>query len=371
MLAVDFMGLQLKNPLIVAAGPWSGSSKKIKESFAAGAAAVVTETIVSEPTFDVNPRLAYNGSGLQNIRRYSNRSFEEWIDEIGEVKSCGGIVIASVLARTASEIGYIAEKVERAGADALELGIACPMGEGIEVIASDPSRVYSLTKGVVEKVKIPVMVKLSQNMTNMGQVARFVEVAGGNGISAIDTVRCILGVDINKGTPLLPTYGGYSGPPIRPMGLASVASIAQSTSLPVCGVGGIENYTHVIEYLMLGAAAVQIGTSLILYGVDRLSEILEELQEWMNKNGIQDINQIRGIALKELKSFDDIKIEPKKAVLNDLCDRLDCNRCIDCCGISRAITREDEAIFIDTEECTGCGLCRDVCPDYRFSLVRR
>lgn len=371
MLAVDFMGLKLKNPLIVAAGPWSGSSKKIKESFAAGAAAVVTETIVSEPTFDVNPRLAYNGSGLQNIRRYSNRSFEEWIEDIYHVKESGGIVIASILAQTDSELGYIAEKVEKAGADALELGLSCPMGEGVEVIASDPNRVYALTKGVVEKVKIPVTVKLSQNTTNMGQVARFVEVAGGHGISAIDTVRCIMAVDIHKRKPLLPTYGGYSGPPIRPMGLAAVASISQSTALPVCGVGGIEDYVNVIEYLMLGATAVQIGTSLILHGIDHLAKILEDLERWMDEEGLADINKIRGVALKELKSFDNIMIEPKKASLKEDCDNLDCSRCVNCCGIYEAISREEGAISISVEQCTGCGLCRYVCPDGRIILVRR
>ena len=370
-LAVNFMGLHLKNPLIVAAGPWSGNSTKIKESFAAGAAAVVTETIVSEPCFDVNPRLAYNGSGMQNIRRYSNRSFEEWITELAIAKSTGGVVIASVLAQTPSEIGYIAEKVEKAGADALELGIACPMGEGVEVIAADPNRVYALTKAVVERVKIPVMVKLSQNMTNMGQVGRFVEDAGGHGISAIDTVRCILGVDIEKRRPLLPTYGGYSGPPIKPMGLASVASIAQSTTLPVCGVGGIENYKDVIEYLMIGATTVQIGTSLILYGIGRLTKILEDLERWMEQNGVENINEIRGVALNKLQSFDNIKVEPKAVKINGSCKRSDCNRCIECCGIYEAISKIGEEIVVDPYKCTGCGLCRDVCMDNKFSLVRR
>jgi len=112
-------------------------------------------------------------------------------------------------------------------------------------------KIYEMTRKVVNSVDFPVMVKLSQNVTNMSKVACAVEKAGGSAISAIDTVRCILGVDIKMRKPYLPTYGGYSGPPIKPLGLASVATIAQSTKLPVCGIGGIESYENVLEYMML------------------------------------------------------------------------------------------------------------------------
>lgn len=371
VLAVDFMGLHLKNPLIVAAGPWSGSSRHIKEAFKAGAGAVVTETIVSEPCFDVNPRLAYDGAGLQNIRRYSNKSFEDWLRELEQIKNENGVVIASILSQSPSEIGYLAEKVEKAGADALELGLSCPMGEGVEVIAANPNRVYSLTKAVVEKVKIPVMVKLSQNMTNIGQVGRFVQEAGGSGISAIDTVRCILGVDLQKRKPFLPTYGGYSGPPIKPMGLAAAASLAQSTSLPVCGVGGISSCEDVLEYLMLGATTVQIGTSLALHGMKHMTKISEDLERWMEKNRIENLNEITGIALKELRSFDNIKVEPKMVSVDGPCHRAECSACTDCCGIYEAISKTEEQINVDPVKCKGCGLCCYVCPDHKFSLVRR
>ena len=111
-------------------------------------------------------------------------------------------------------------------------------------------QVYNITKEVVSNVKIPVMVKLSQNTTNIASVARAVKRAGGSGVSAINTIRCILSVDIENRRPSLATYGGYSGAPIRPLGLASVAAIAQTVDIPICGIGGIENATNVVEYML-------------------------------------------------------------------------------------------------------------------------
>ena len=214
---------------------------------------------------------------------YSDMLIEEWEREMIIAKSEGGVVIASVCAQTPSEIKYLAQKMERIGADAIELGVASPMGEGVEVIASSPERVFELTKAVVESVKIPVMVKLSQNVSNIARIARAAEKAGAHGISAIDTVRCIIGVDVSTGKPMLATYGGYSGGPIKPLGLASVATIAQSVKIPVCGIGGISTADNVLEYMMLGATTVQIGTAVMIEGYGIIEKILADLEKWQRE----------------------------------------------------------------------------------------
>lgn len=366
-LAVEFMGLKLKNPIIVAAGPWSRNGQMISKAILAGAGAVVTETIVNEVNIDVRPRIAYNGRGVQNIRLYSDILLEEWEREIDTIKTAGGIVIASICAQTPSEIGYIAGKMEKMGVDAIELGLASPMGEGLEVLAASPDKIFEMTSQVVKSVDIPVMVKLSQNVTNIPKVANAVAKAGGSSISAIDTVRCILSVDVETGRPCLPTYGGLSGPPIRPLGLASVATIAQSNKLPVCGIGGIETYQHVLEYMMLGATAIQMGTAVMLNGFEIIETVKNDLIAWMDRHQVSSLSDIRGKALAGLKSFDEIQVEPKITRLKTPCEKLDCAICVKSC-VYNAIDIQEGRIHVHPTSCKGCGLCCDICPDDKFEL---
>jgi len=242
------------------------------------------------------------------------------------------------------------------------------MGEGLEVMAASADKIYEMTRRVVASVDIPVMVKLSQNVTNMSKIACAVEKAGGSAISAIDTVRCILGVDIKSRKPFLPTYGGYSGSPIRPLGLASVATIAQSAKLPVCGIGGIDTYEHVLEYMMLGATAVQIGTAVMLNGFGHIEKIKYDLEAWMEDNRIQDLSEIRGAALSEIKSFDEIRVEPKVSHMKEACSIADCEKCVNAC-IYGALEKNCGAVSIRTDKCRGCGLCSDICPDRNIELI--
>lgn len=366
-LSVSFMGLTLKNPIIVAAGPLTASGKMIKQAIEAGAAAVVTKTIVNETRQNVRPRLASNLLGMQNIELYSEYSLEEWEEEIACAKEYGAIVIANILAHTPSEMAYIAKRLEKFGVDAIELGISSPHGEGIEVLGANPSKLYEFTKSVVNAVDIPVMVKLSSNVTNLVKLAKAAEKAGASAISGIDTVRSIIGVDIDRQMPLLPTYGGYSGEGIRPIGLAAVATIAQAINIPVSGIGGISNYRHVLEYIMLGAANVQICTSVIMNGFSHIGKILHDLEYWMSQKGYKSFDEIRGSALIYLKSFEEIKHEPNISVKNKECFNELCEICIKSC-MYQAIGRKNSKIHIDSHRCSGCGLCISMCPEGSFKL---
>ncbi|CAA7600940.1 Dihydroorotate dehydrogenase domain protein [Acididesulfobacillus acetoxydans] len=366
-LAVDFMGLKLKNPIMVAAGPLTATGEMLRQAVEAGAGAVVTKTIVNEIRPKVRPRLAALGEGMQNIELYTEFSLEAWEHEIRYAKSHGAVIIANILAHTPSEMADIALRVEKFGADAIELGVACPHGEGLEGLFADPAQLYSFTKSVVQRVNIPVMVKLSPNVTNMAKMAMSAEQAGASAVSAIDTVRAIIGVDLESGRPLLSTYGGYSGPPVRPIGLAAVALISQAAKIPVCGIGGISNSHHVLEYMMLGASTVQLCTSLILNGLDSLSKIIHDLETWLMQHNVADFGQIRGKALQSLKSFEEIKVEPYVAKALQGCSDLSCNLCVRGC-IYKAVHKSKFKVTVDQNLCTGCGLCLSVCPDKAFVL---
>ena len=362
-----FLGLEMKNPIIVAAGPWNRDGRGVRKGIDAGAGAVVTETIVSDTFLDVRPRIAYDNYGAQNIRMYSDVQVEGWEREMEVAKSGGGIVIASISAHTPSELTYLAIKMEKFGADAIELSLSNPMGEALEVMASDPAVMYEMTNAVVTNVRIPVMVKLSQNATNISSVAKAVKKAGATGVSAINSVRCILGVNIETGAPMLPTYGGYSGAPIRPLGLASVATVAQSVDIPICGIGGVENYRHAIEYIMLGASAVQVGTAVMVNGFSKVTEIVRDLDQWSAEKGVANVSGIRGRALEHMKSFDEMKIEPVTSKTNGENCEEGCERCVKAC-VYDAIERKGIDVEVIKDRCSGCGLCTFICPIGKLCL---
>jgi dihydroorotate dehydrogenase subfamily 1 len=367
MLSTNFLGLELKNPVIVAAGPWNRDGKRIKEAIDAGAGAVITESIVSDTYLDVRPRIACDDIGVENIRLYNDIQIEGWEREMSIAKSSGGTVIASISAHTPSELAYLASKMERFGADAIEMSVSNPTAESLEVVASHADVIYEMTKEVVSNVKIPVIVKLSQNTTNISKVAKAVKEAGGSGVTAINTVRGILGVDIESAQPTLMTYGGISGDYIRPFGLASVATIAQTVDIPVCGVGGISSAENAIEYMMLGASAVQIGTAIMRFGTEFISKIVSDLQNWSENHGIERIEQIRGKALMNLKSFDEMKIEPAVSTVGGVPCTENCEKCIKSC-VYNAISRDGDSIVVNQDECNGCGFCTYVCPARKLKL---
>ena len=367
MLKTDFLGIKLDNPVVVAAGPWNRDGQGIKASLDSGAGAVITESIVSDTVLDVRPRIAADEMGAQNIRLYSDIQIEGWEREMGIAKADGGIVIASISGHSPSELAYMASKMEKFGADGIELSVSNPAIESLEVVASDPDTIYEMTKAVVSAVKIPVTVKLSQNTTNIAKVAKAVKSADGCGVTAINTVRGILGVDVETAQPSLSTYGGISGEYIRPLGLASVATIAQTVDIPICGVGGISTARHALEYMMLGASVVQVGTSVITEGYGVIRKIVQELEVWAQDHNLKNISEIRGAALKNLKSFDEMKYEPSVSTVSGTLCTENCSKCIDLC-IYGAVTRTSGKINVDKGKCTGCGLCVSICPANKLKL---
>lgn len=367
MLETKFLGMTLPNPVMVAAGPWNRDGKGLKESLEAGAGAVVTESIVSDTMLDVRPRIACDSLGAENIRMYSDIQIEGWDREMSIAKSAGGVVIASISGHTPSELAYLASKMERFGADAIELSVSNPAAESLEVAAAHADILFDMTKEVVSAVKIPVLAKLSQNTTNIAKVAKAVKAAGGSGVTAINTVRGILGVDLEKAHPLLSTYGGISGEYIRPLGLASVATIAQTVDIPICGVGGISSARNALEYMMLGASVVQIGTGIMLEGRESVRKIVQELESWAQDHDLKKLSEVRGKALENLRAFDELKFEPAVSQANGAPCSESCSKCVDAC-MYQAISRRGQSIRIDRSKCTGCGLCTFICPAKKLKL---
>ena len=225
----DYMGLSLKNPIIVAAGPWSRDGASIQRSIDAGASAVITETITLEANQNPSPRLYLSPTGqLFNTTLFSGIHLEQWEQEFEGLHRGDCKLIASIWGNTPSELAYLAGKVERMGADAIEVSISAPLGTRLEA-GTVPREIYDYLSAVTSTVDIPVSVKLSYEASNFSGFTSSLERAGVAGVSAIDALKGLMGVDLEHCRALMPTYGGYSGKNIRPVALATAASAAPTT----------------------------------------------------------------------------------------------------------------------------------------------
>lgn len=359
-LGVNFLGLDLKNPIIVASGPWSRNAKSIQKSIDAGAGAVVTETIMLEPQPTISPRFFYEEDKLFNTTLYSTMDLEQWEQELKTIDKKGAKLICSIWGSSPSEMAYLATKAQRMGADAIEMSISAPIGTKNERLNHHPECTNEFVRNVVGAVSIPVMVKLSYDAGTYLGFVKSIELAGANAISAIDSLKGIQSVNLETGRADMRTYGGYSGRNIRPVSLATTASLSQFSSCEICGIGGIETHEHALEYMMLGAKAVQLATSVMLGGYEVITKITTDLAQWMDAHGYQSLEEIRGVALASLTPFEDIEPEPYVSYVKKTCPDGACNLCTISC-MYEAISKSEGKLTINKNNCTGCGLCVQRC----------
>lgn len=364
---ISFMGLTLKNPVIVAAGPWSGGTAAIQKCIDAGAAAVITETIVMEEPQLFSPRIYYHDNELLNLSLYGKRTLEEWEGEVERVHKNGCHLICSIRASSPSEIAYIAQRTERLGADALQLDLYAPMDSMIEDIHLQPEKLYEFVHAAVDAVSIPVMTRLPYNLVASTPHLRAVERAGLRAICAIESLRALSGVDLETKTTLMPTYGGYTGRHIRPISLAATATLAQLTDLPICGVGGVEDYRSILEFIMLGAVTAQLGSAIMLYGYDLITKTVRALDDWMDAHRYDDYSAITGAALSSLTPYEKAAHRHGVCRMTQPCARADCALCARGC-MYNALIMESDGVHLDPSLCTGCGLCVQRCPHGLFHL---
>lgn len=358
---VDFMGLPLKNPVIVAAGPWSGGAAGIQKCVDAGAAAVVTETFLNEELPVFGPRIYYRDGQVLNLSLYGHRSLEDWEEELERVDRRDSFLICSIRGSSPSELAYVAQKAERMGADGLQLDIFAPMGAVLEEINVHPEKLYKMAHAVVQAVQIPVMVRLPYHISATTAYVRAVEQAGVSAISTIESLRALSGVDVEKRTSVLPTYGGYTGPHIRPVSLAATAMLAQITNSQICSVGGVEDYRNVLEFLMLGARTVQLGSTIMLNGYERITETVRNLEAWMEEHGEKDYEQLSGAALSSLQPYEQVAKRERRVCLSGSCRDADCSLCVRGCMYG-ALQFRDGRLRSLRDRCSGCGLCVQRCP---------
>ncbi|MEF8848166.1 MAG: dihydroorotate dehydrogenase [Candidatus Thermoplasmatota archaeon] len=299
-LKTKISSLKLKNPLILASGIMDETAGSIKKIYESGASAAVTKSIGIKPRKGYpNPTFVELKHGILNCMGLPSPGIEEYKEEMEKLSKYNIPTIASIYGANSDEFVILAEKMEEYGAYAIELNLSCPHAKsyGLE-LGSKPEIVKKIIREIKQNIDIPIFAKLSPNLTDIKNISRHAEKAGADAIVAINTVKAMK-IDINLKTPVLSNkIGGYSGEAIKPIGIRNVYEIYKTVDIPVIGVGGITKGEDVIEYLMAGANAVQIGTAIYQRELNVFKKINDEIKRWMKKNNVQKISELIGVAHK-------------------------------------------------------------------------
>jgi dihydropyrimidine dehydrogenase (NAD+) subunit PreA len=387
-LSVDFVGMHFPNPFMLASAPPTRTAKMIKRALAAGWGGAVTKSIALDPAQDLQPRLQplrhrKRNIGLENIELSTQLTVEDWQREIADVKATypDRPLWASIMdAPVEKNWQRLAKAVQEAGIDALELNVSCPHGMPSKGMGAFIGQNAELTGDVVSWVKkvakVPIVVKLTPNVTDIAFVAQAAKENGADALCTVNTVSGLIGIDLDTLTPLptvggVSTYGGYSGPGIKPIALRCVAQIAKATGLPVSGLGGLSTWQDAVEFMAVGASTVQVGTAVMWKGFDIIEEMLRGLYSYLDGKGFTDLNPIIGAALSNIVEFPEMPLAPRaRASVDDTCNG--CLLCVTACadGGFQAISGvKGEVVTIDGDRCDGCGLCAMVCPLDSITMV--
>ena len=294
--AVSIAGVELKNPVMTASGTF-GSGQEYGEFVDLNRlGAVVTKGVANVPwEGNPTPRVAEVYGGMLNAIGLQNPGIDVFVKrDIPFLRQYDTRIIVNVCGRTKEDYLEVTERLGDKPVDLLEINISCPnVKEGGIAFGQDPKAVEAITRAVKDHAKQPVIMKLSPNVTDIGEMARAAEAGGADVISLINTLTGMK-IDINRRSfALANKTGGMSGPAIKPIAVRMVYQAAQAVKLPIIGMGGITNSEDALEFIMAGATAVSVGTA-NFFNPYATVEIAEGIQAFMKEQGVQDIQELIG-----------------------------------------------------------------------------
>jgi dihydropyrimidine dehydrogenase (NAD+) subunit PreA len=395
-LKINFAGIQAPNPFWLASGPPTNSGYQIMKAFDQGWGGDVWKTL-GVPVVNVSSRygaINHRGNrvvGFNNIELITDRRLCDNLREMEEVKKHfpNHAVIASLMVQTKKEWQQIVHDVQNAGADGIELNFGCPHGmceRGMgSAVGQEPEVLETITRWVMEVATIPVIVKLTPNISDITEPAQAARRAGANAISLINTIQSLIGVDIDRFVtyPVVEnssSNGGYCGPAVKPIALNMVKNCAQHplVQLPISGIGGIENWRDAVEFLLLGASSLQVCTAVMHYGFGIIRDMTSGLEQYMDSHGFETIDQFIGKALPNVKHWEDLNLKYRVIASIDEEKCIGCQLCYIACedGAHQAIDLNDDKSMrvpkINEENCVGCNLCSLICPvENCITMVRK
>ncbi len=418
-LSIRFAGIRSPNPFWLASAPPTNSGDQVHRAFEAGWGGAVWKTI-GPPILNVSNRYGawhYGGQkmlGINNVELISDRPLDVNLREIAEVKRAWpdrAVVVSAMVESKPEAWQEIICRIEDTGADGIELNYGCPHGMSERgmgaAVGQVPEYCEQITRWVMDVAHIPVIVKLTPNITNIVSPARAAVAAGASALSLINTINSITSVDLDT-LEIAPSIagkggqGGYAGPAIKPVALNMVAALGADdvisrSGLPISAMGGVTTWKDAAEFLLLGAGSLQVCTAVMHYGYRIIEDLCDGLSNWMDSKGFATIAEVTGRSLSHLCDFKDFdlafravaRIDPVKCIKCDLC-YVACNdtahQCIDLIDAAGNVvqpysydvrahgrieaTSSRAQPRVREEDCVGCRLCYNVCPvDHCIEMV--
>ena len=388
-LAITFCGIRCENPFFLASSAICTNYEMVARAFDAGWAGVFYKTICKEEIREVSPRFDAVGEkkqgdffGFRNMEQLSENP--EWMDFdiLRRLKRDypGKVVVASIMGQTEEQWIELAKKAQEAGCDAVELNFSCPQmrlaGMGSDV-GQNPELVTFYTAYVKRSVSIPVIPKMTPNITQINQPAMGAYFAGADAISAINTIKSVTMSPEAKVTDRF-TVSGYSGRAVKPIALRYIYEMASNPimkKVEYSGIGGIETWHDALEFIQLGCRNVQVCTAVMQYGYRIIDDLTLGLEHYMALRGIDNLETLVGEQLQNFSLPSDLD---RETIVYPMIDRdrcIGCGRCYTSC-----MDGGHQAISFDSVErqprlvgarCVGCHLCRLVCPTGAIGLSKR
>ena len=384
-LEIDFCGIHCENPFFLASSAVCTNYEMVARAFDAGWAGVFYKTICMQEIKEVSPRFDAVGkpfTGFRNMEQLSENPVDVDFDILKRLKQNypSKVVIASIMGNTEEEWISLAKMAEEAGCDAVELNFSCPQmrlsGMGSDV-GQNAELVTFYTAFVKRSVKIPVIPKMTPNITHISQPALGAYFAGADAISAINTIKSVTlgeGSDVNG----CQTGSGYSGKAVKPIALRHILAMAKISimkNVQFSGIGGIETWRDALEFIQLGCRNVQVCTAVMQYGYRIIDDMIDGMQQYMAERGIEKLDALVGELLPKFYLPSDLD---RTTVVYPKFDKekcIGCGRCVISCsdGGHQALkfdlqTRRPQLIG---SKCVGCHLCRLVCPVSAIGLSNR
>lgn len=387
-LASDFLGIKSPNPFWLASAPPTDKKYNVLRALEAGWGGVVWKTLGSQVK-NVSSRYSsvdYNGHrvmGFNNIELISDRPLDINLREIREVvrEFPDRAMVVSLMADNNRQAWHdLIKRVEDTGAHGLELNFGCPHGmteRGMgAVVGQDPDIACMVVEWVMEAATLPVITKLTPNVHSVVPTARACVKAGSNGLSLINTIQSVTGIDLDTYVPNpnvagQSVYGGYCGPAVKPIALKMLSTLGHdplTKTVPISGIGGISTWRDAVEFMLLGASNVQICTAAMRYGFRIIHDLCSGLENWMDEKGFQNLTDFVGLSVPKITEWEklDLNYHIVAHINQDKC--IHCGLCYITCEDTshQSINIEKgnpyNTYTIKEEECVGCNLCKLVCP---------
>ena len=384
-LSVDFCGVHFENPFLLSSSVVGSNYEMVAKAFDMGWAGVAFKTIGLFTPNEVSPRFSALEKesnpfiGFKNIEQTSDHSLEENLAYLKRLKEDypNKVIIASIMGQNEEEWTKLASLMEGAGADIIECNFSCPqmVGEGLgSDVGTNIELVKRYTAATKRGTKLPVLAKMTPNITKMEEPAAAAIEAGADGLAAINTIKSIMNLDL-KGFGSAPnvngkcSIGGYSGKSVKPIALRFINDMRKdkrTANAPVSGMGGIESWRDCAEFIAMGCGTIQVTTAVMQYGYRIIDDMLEGFSDYMVGEGISSVNELIGRAVDNIIDAGELDRDTIEFPKFDRAKCVGCGRCYISCydGGHQALTIDEgsKKPKLDAAKCVGCQLCRLVCP---------